>query len=268
LNIFILKHPKPITKQTVMNINTSLKSDILHKLGTEPIVLSSKLNLFTSDFLYDTVHAAGHDLRSPLFVIRSYGHLLQKTQEKDRLKRGFQLIEEATFKMEKTINDFVGLMDIYTVPFPPKQMVSLQAAFESAKVELVNLISKCQPLISFDFDDFPQVYFTIKHLKDIMIYLIDNAMRHNQENKNLEIKIKSEKVENGIALIVEDNGKGINDIDEQNKVKNPFYKYTDNPDCIGIGLAKVQAIAQVSESSFELESKLNNGLACHFVFAS
>jgi Signal transduction histidine kinase len=234
----------------------NLKKEIQHKLGDQSLTSNNPPTpILSNSLLHKTVHAAGHDLRSPLFVIRSYSQLLQKTQEKKLLENGFQLMGEATVKMEKTINELVGLIDIYTLPFPPKKIVSFEIAIESAKSELAKLINEHQPKLSHDFNDFPTVSFNEKYLASILLFLIDNAIRHNVGKENLKINISSKKIGKDLILIVQDNGRGIKEDPE--RVKNAFYSYTSNedPECIGMGLAKVKAIAQVSQNSFFLESK-------------
>ncbi len=247
--------------------NIRLKKSILHKVGDQPATPSDDLPtpVVTNSFLHKTVHAAGHDLRSPLFVIRAYSQLLQKTQEKNVLDQGLQLMDQATGRMEKTINEFVHLIDLYTLPFPEKTTVSFESALETAQFQLVNLIHQYQPTFSFDFADFPTTHFHEKYLIDILTYLLDNAIRHNTDQENLTVKVYSKMINNKVTLVVEDNGKGIED--DPNKVSSPFYTYTkeEQPECVGMGLAKVKAIAQVSQCSFSLESEAGVTRAC-FVF--
>ncbi len=251
-----------------MNTKIKLKKEVQHKLGSKslaPSIHPPALTI-TNSFLHNTVHAAGHDLRSPLFIIRAYSQLLQKTQDKSMLDNGLRLMDEATSKMEKTLNEFVGLIDIYTLPFPEKTNISFENAFEAAMFQLVSLFHEYRPNVTCDFDDFPTIKFNEKYLIDILSCLIDNAIRHNTQNENLAIKIFTKKEENGLVLVVQDNGHGIED--DLEKIKNPFYSYTkeEQPDCIGIGLAKVQAIAQVSQNSFYLQSELGGFTTANFVF--
>ena len=240
-----------------MSTNIRLKKSVQHKVGDQPTIQSDDLPnpVVTNSFLHKTVHAAGHDLRSPLFVIRAYSQLLQRTQEKGVLDQGLQLMDEATGRMEKTINEFVHLIDLYTLPFPEKTIVSFEAAFETVQFQLVRMINEYQPTISFDFTDFPTAHFNEKYLIDILNYLLDNAMRHNSDQEDLIIHVYSKMVNNQLTLVVEDNGKGIED--DPSKVSSPFYTYTkeEQPECIGMGLAKIQAIAQVSKCAFLLESE-------------
>ena len=97
------------------------------------------------------IHAAGHDLRSPLFVIRSYTQLLKKTKEQEKVDRGFDLMSDATYKMENIINSLVGLIDVYSLPKPTKVETSFEEVFNEAKYNLVNEISSFDPIIKSDF---------------------------------------------------------------------------------------------------------------------
>ena len=240
-----------------MSTKIRLKKEIQHKLGNQSLNAPTDppASVVSPSFLHKTVHAAGHDLRSPLFVIRAYSQLLKRTQEKKVLEQGLELMDEATGKMEKTINEFVGLIDIYTQPFPAKTSVSLENAFETAQFQLVCLIQDHQPNISYDFTECLSVHFNEKYLINIFTYLLDNAIRHNTGKEDLEIMVSSKIVNNDVIITVQDNGKGIED--DLDKVKNAFYSYTqeEQPECVGMGLAKIHAIAQVSQNSFSLESK-------------
>ncbi len=240
-----------------MSTNIQLKKIIQHKIGDQPVTQSDKLSspVITNSFLHKTIHAAGHDLRSPLFVIRSYSQLLQRTQEQKTLHQGLQLMDEATQKMEKTINELVALIDIYTLPFPEKKTVRFETALETAQFQLVRMIHDYQPTFTVDFTNLPTTHFDEKYLIDILTHLLDNAIRHNTDTENLNIKVYSKMKNDRIAVIVEDNGNGIED--DLQKISNPFYTYTkeEQPECAGMGLAKIQAIAQVSQGLFSIESE-------------
>lgn len=251
-----------------MSTNIQLKKTIQHKVGSQPTIQSDDMPnpVVTNSFLHKTVHAAGHDLRSPLFIIRSYSQLLQRTQEKNVLNQGLQLMDEATSRMEKTINEFVGLIDIYTLPCPPKTSISFEAALEAAEFHIARLFNEYQPKISYDFSEFPTANFNEKHLIEVLTCLLDNAIRHNADKEDLEIRVYSKMVENNLTLVVQDNGQGIED--DPDKVSSPFYTYTkeEQPECVGMGLAKIQAIAQVSQNSFYLQSRLGVSTTASFVF--
>lgn len=238
-------------------------------LSTRTTKIGNQKHLSTNlpiPFLHQTIHDVGHDLRSPLFVIRGYSQLLQKTQEKERLERGFQLMEEASVKMEKIINGFVQLMDIYTVPSAKMELISLNTILKKVESALMGEKNETQVTINKNFPSNSQVYYNQQYLYTILYSLLDNSVRHNQNQEDLEITIDLTNEKNDIFLNITDNGKGIDLTTDKEKIKQPFYKQEESTDSVGIGLAKVQAIAQVSQSTFHIESKKEKGTKCIFVF--
>jgi len=244
---------------------------MVNKVGTHPTNVKSDEAAIplSSTFLHRTVHDAGHDLRSPLFVIRGYTQLLQKTEDKGCLKRGIKLMEEASFKMEKTINGFVELMDIYTLPNQEIEPLSAEPIIDATILELSpaeslqNAITFRKNIIHTDIILFNKGYFTT-----IVKCLLENAISHNSEQDQLNIYIAFEKIDNDIVLTIQDDGQGIDPMADKNKLKKPFFKYTENPDQVGLGLAKVEAIAKVTGNQFDLESVHGAGTLCQFIFRS
>ncbi len=251
-----------------MYLNPTPDDVVIRKLGDTTLnsSLAQNTNDLSKPFLNKLIHAAGHDMRSPLFVIRSYSQLLQRTQERERIEKGFKLIAEATVTMEATLSSFVQLMDIYTLPVPKSEHLGFNEIFEKVKVQLYNEIKQHQPQFIVDFKACPEVVFSSDFLMEIMFNLIDNSIRHNPEKEDLVIKIETLTNYERTVLQISDNGKGIKDLKEIEKIKQPFYSITNDVNSSGIGLSKIQAIAQVSESYFEIESPTGFGMICKFIF--
>jgi len=218
-------------------------------------------------FLNEITHSVGHDLRSPLFVIRSYAQLLKLNKDKQRLDRGLEMINEATTNMEGIINGLVQLIDFYTCPIPTFERIDFQQIFNQVRLQLCNEIMEHKPKFKIDFTDCPTIIFSSSYLKEIMTNLIDNAMRHNANKQDLVITIKTVKRGNQFQLNVIDNGKGVPNPKELAALKTPFYSNTDSQDRPGVGLSKIQAIAQRVNGSFKIVSPLGIEMtACKFIF--
>lgn len=144
------------------------------------------------------------------FVIRGYTKLLQRTEDKDCLKRGIKLMEEASHKLENTVNGFVELMDIYTLLNPEKKFLSLNSEIDNVAKNLNSLKENIGPIITKNFNLKEKLFFNDSYLTTILTSLIDNAVRHNIEQENLEITVTYKQMANdSILLAVEDNGKGV-----------------------------------------------------------
>ena len=248
------------------NPNTQSNSAKSHITPQKAPLPNAESTLLSNSFLHRTIHDAGHDLRSPLFVIRGYAQLLQRTQDKERLKRGMELMEEASFKMEKTINGFVELMDIYSLPNAEKKITLLESIVDSSSIALSIIEENIDDIIILNIEPNQKLFFNENYLKVIVLSLLENAVRHNLGQENLMIEIRCRRTKNGsIILEVDDNGKGIDLSVEQETLKKPFYKHG-GPENIGIGLAKVEAIAQVTKNSFAIKSIPGIGTKCTFTF--
>lgn len=241
-----------------MDTEFSLKNQTKHAIGNVTSISSERLGM-SPDLLNQTIHATGHELRSPIFVVRSYAHLLQKVQDSTKIKVGFGMIEEATIKMEKLVDGLVALIDLYTQPVPKSEPVSSENLIRSVRFELSDFFSSDNPNFIVNITALNDIQFPKKCLVDLLVQLLDNAFRHNSEQKNLSVRCTAKRVEDGILLIVSDNGKGIDLTNSSNKVTAPFYTYSDDDSCIGLGLAKVSAIVQVTGCTQHLESTPGQG---------
>ena len=108
-------------------------------------------SIISNGFLHELTHSVGHDLRSPMFVIRSYSQLLKKNQDKDRLDRGLNMIGEATLNMEKIIDGLVQLVDIYTLPTPNYEKLDFKTVFDAVQVQLYNELEQFSPKLVTNF---------------------------------------------------------------------------------------------------------------------
>jgi len=223
--------------------------------------------LISNQFLNKLTHTVGHDLRSPMFVIRSYAQLLHRNKEKERLDRGLNMIGDATLKMEKIIDGLVSLVDIYTKPAPEPTTLYFHQILEQVQIQLCNEIEMHQPKFIVSFEAVGTINFPASYLKEIMFNLIDNAIRHNADNKDLIIKINTVKKGDKTILNIIDNGKEVIAPKEFEKLKDPFYTNCKIQTQAGLGLSKVEAIAQKVGGKFIMDNALGfEMMICKFVF--
>jgi len=245
-----------------MDIKSKLKTQRQYTIGGTTAA-SQKLGM-SSELLHKTIHASGHELRSPIFVIRSYAHLLQKVQDRAKMNTGFAMIEEATVKMENLVGGLVALIDLYTQPVPTPESISSEKLVAAIEHQLGEFFVDESPNFTADFSGISEILFPQKYLIDLLVQLLDNAFRHNIGQKDLWVQLTAKEAEDGIVLTVSDNGKGIDLNNASNDITAPFYTYSDDESCVGLGLAKVSAIAQVTGCTSHLES--SPGLGTHYQF--
>ncbi|MBQ7817040.1 MAG: HAMP domain-containing histidine kinase, partial [Oscillospiraceae bacterium] len=111
--------------------------------------------------------------------------------------------------------------------------------------------------IKIDFEE-PEIFIPImadkSRIRQVMVNLLDNALKYSDDNSVIEVKITQNKLQHTATVEVKDYGKGIHP-DDLNKVKQKFYKGKGSKRGSGIGLALVSEIVQLHGGKFEIESE-------------
>lgn len=206
----------------------------------------------------DFISAVSHELRTPLTSIRMYTEMLEKDwvktedkrreyyvtmrQESERLSRlienvlDFSRIQRGKKRYEFTlgdVNECVG--DIV-------QMMRPYA--ERAGFTLIQEFSVLEPF-TFDRDAVVQ----------IVINLLDNALKYAKEAQDRHIIIRTQKQKDYVVIEVEDHGPGIAR-NQQKKIFEAFYRCGDESTRqttgTGLGLALVKRFAEAHHGFVEI----------------
>lgn len=211
----------------------------------------------------ETVHAAGHDVRAPIFIVRGYTHILQKSNKSnpDNLRK-LDMIMAATHKMEKLVNALVLLNDYQTKDYTDIHPIKVDALFEKAKYKLMRLIDQAAPEIIQDFSKGNEIFFSKTQLSYILKQLLSNAIYHNAKQPDLKIKISTKSLLNGVELTIEDNGIGMDLNYGEEQLYKPFYRHSNDSNLPGVGLTIVKTILNKTNGSIQIFSKANKGTKC------
>lgn len=222
------------------------------------------------------ISGVSHELKTPLVSITGYMHMmleeklgkitdLQKegleTSVKS-LKRLTNLIEKMlTFSSEQKEEELI-MTDFEIGPLIEHCLAMVKSAAESRNVELRFNVEKNLPRVRANEDRIIQ----------ILINLMDNAIKFSREGGKVEVKarlpfIQAPETEGKIEVLVRDRGRGISQKDLP-RVFEKFwqsgpeegYKYSG----IGLGLSLVKKILEQHGCGIEVESQLGKGST--FVF--
>ncbi|MFK8008377.1 MAG: ATP-binding protein [Saprospiraceae bacterium] len=241
-----------------MHQNTTFSTDIISKNKLE-----STLNKTSSIAISKAVHAAGHDLRTPLFVLRGYSQLLQRTKNLGNSEnKKLQLMVGATQKMENLINVLVELVDFQTLDFNESTNIQIKDLFEEVRLELINEIDETNSSIQFESKENLSIQLNHKYIFNLLKHLVQNALVHNMEQEKLNINISFEKINNSLEIIVEDNGKGMDLSGGDAKLYQPFYRHCILAKSSGVGLCIVKTIVDRLGGSISIESEKDKGTRC------
>jgi signal transduction histidine kinase len=118
----------------------------------------------------------------------------------------------------------------------------------------------------FDLESAPVISFPVKYMNSVLQNLISNAIKYRSLERDPLIKIKTQRIDNEVELIISDNGLGI-DIerykDQVFKIGKIFHRH---PNAKGYGLFMTKTQIEAMGGSIGIESKLNEGTTFKITF--
>ena len=247
----LVLEPLPELQGTAMIYSLSLLLALAASLGLFAVYRMTAVVVEFAERRHNFVSAVTHELKTPLTAIRMYGEMLRDgvvpdeskrhgyyvtiTAEAERLTRLLQNVLELS-RLEKghrTTSASVGevgsvLDDAVTVlgPHAEKEGFVLRVERE---------------------EGLPEVRYDRDALLQVLLNLVDNALKYSRQAATKEIVLRARRVEDGVAVSVADRGPGV-DREHLGKIFEPFYRggdeLTRTTKGTGIGLALVRGLVE------------------------
>ncbi len=217
-----------------------------------------KLETVRNDFVANV----SHELRTPLTSIVGYlDTLLESDIENPELRNKFlNIIKEETDRLSILIKDLLNLSQIESKSFDLKPE-NFKDVFDKVYNLLKDSAEKKDININLDIEEgLPPVYMVKQQIEQVLINLIDNAVKYTSEGGEIDIEMK--KVNDKVCFSVEDNGMGIPE-EDQERIFERFYRVdkarSRELGGTGIGLSIVRNIIKQHGSKIKVESKEGEG---------
>ncbi len=207
-----------------------------------------------------------HELKTPITSIKGFIETLTSGEvEDENIKiKFYSIIDSETNRLIHLVEDILALSSLDS-----------QAAISQSEQELVNVIVYMDSIYSLmerlaeDKDikwsiqidkDLKEVPFNSNHFKQLMINLIDNAIKYNKKGGYVNVKMYTK--DSHAIIEVQDNGIGIPKSNLP-RVFERFYRVdkgrSRQAGGTGLGLAIVKHIVQVNNSKIRVESTVEEG---------
>ncbi len=202
------------------------------------------------------ISSVSHELRTPLTAIKGWAETLNSNPDRETVSKGTAVIlseTERLYGMVENLLDFSRLQqsDMKFV----KERIDLVAEIEDAAIMFAP--RRQQSEISLEWNeitDIIPVYADRSRIKQVMVNLLDNALKYTSPGGKIEIFTDYDKKRGLVTVSVTDNGKGIHREDIE-KVTQKFYKGKGAKRGSGIGLALVNEIITAHSGTFTVESE-------------
>jgi len=212
----------------------------------------------------DFVANVSHELKTPLASIKGFTETLLEgaVEDKENNKKFLHIIQENANRLERLINDILELSKMESSRLEPaKDTFNMREAVSKA-VEMLKPVSEKKHIkIEIKIpENFPGVYANVDMLEQVLINLLDNAVKFNKEGGS--VTVEAEEKQKEIIISVKDTGPGIPEAD-QPRIFERFYRVDKGRSRefggTGLGLAIVKHIIQLHGGTTGVESKLRGG---------
>ncbi|MFQ5478383.1 MAG: ATP-binding protein [Candidatus Binatia bacterium] len=226
--------PDPISSDEVGELTLSFQKMVRNVAAAhDDLLQSAKLA-----FLGEMAAGIAHDVRTPLGIIKNSAQLIERRMKASDDAEGQEF---ARFICEETdrLNSVVtGLLDYARHDPPERGSADINAIVEKSINMLGTEAASKSVALRCDLDDsLPQVYCDSSQIQQVLLNLLMNAIQAC--GKGGWVRISTSRDDDGVRVVVKDNGPGMPDDVLQN-VFSPFYSKREGG--IGLGLAIVQRI--------------------------
>ncbi|MBX7044322.1 MAG: ATP-binding protein [Ignavibacteria bacterium] len=210
-----------------------------------------------------------HELRTPIFAIQLSletlldGAMNDKSVSEDFLNRAIK----QTYRLKDLVDDLISISKLEAGMKMSKRYFRVNDMIKRTIDDLQGIANKKNITIEFNpgSSNGVSVFGDEERLKQVMINLIDNAVKYT--NSDGVIKVTTEMKPKEVTIAVEDNGIGIPKVDLP-RVFERFYRVdkTRSRDVggSGLGLSIVKHILESHKSSIKVESEENKGTRFEF----
>jgi signal transduction histidine kinase len=199
------------------------------------------------------VDDAGHELRTPITVIR--GHLELLEEDPEERKRTLALVMGELDRMQRIVNDLLVLAKSQQPDFLDLQTVDISELTRELHAKVPAIAPREWRLGAVGRG---VVVADRQRLTQAVMQLAQNAAQHTNEGDRITL---ASTMRNGVArLRVQDTGRGIPP-DQRDTIFRRFSRggAGRRSDGAGIGLAIVKAIAEAHHGRVELDSRPGHG---------
>jgi len=226
----------------------------IQKLATNLEQLKTERNEFLASI--------SHELSTPLTYLIGYSKVaLREGLDSQERERYLTIIEEEAERMKSLVKNLLELAKIDENSFTVSKSYFFSKSFLNTIYELVEPSFHIKNLtLNLQCKDNFQVYADSLRLQQIVLNLLDNAMKYS--NEYTEIYLEMQKIDDKTVISVKDEGIGIPS-EEIEYIFDRLYRVEKSRSRAsggsGIGLAIVKELVDAHGGTIEVTSKLGEG---------
>lgn len=203
------------------------------------------------------LHAVSHDLRTPVTVIKTSASNLSRLGEQlapDERRELSQTIEDEADQLDDLIGELLDMSRLRAGALKLNlAMNSLEEVAGDAAARAFQRTKQERIRLNFP-DDLPLVSFDYRLLLQALVNLVDNSLRY--EPPDLQVELRGEVVAGELRLAIINHGRNLT-ADERMHIMEPFFRGQEGH--IGLGLAIAKGIIEAHHGRMWAEDTPGGG---------
>ncbi|MCH3964065.1 MAG: cell wall metabolism sensor histidine kinase WalK [Clostridium sp.] len=231
-----------------------------NKIGTVAVVQDitdiKKLENMRSEFVANV----SHELKTPLTSIKGFSETLRYVDDTENKNKFIDIINDEADRLTRLIDDTLTLSHIENNRDRIVEKIDVVSEIKSVCYLVDTAARKKNIKIITEFSKSLYIYGNKDKFKQMMINLVDNAIKYSDNGGQVKITASSE--DEVCVIEVEDNGVGISK-EHQERLFERFYRVdkarSRSQGGTGLGLAIVKHIVMGFAGSIKVESEIGKG---------
>ncbi|WLR52055.1 HAMP domain-containing histidine kinase [Bacillus tianshenii] len=216
------------------------------------------------------VEDASHELRTPLQVMKGHLSMIDRWGKDDPavLNKSLKSSLREVDRLTHLVQDLLELSRLDSERYERTELEQIEVA-----PVIKAVVKNFEPLDEnyvFRFEDGDcscKLLIRRTHLEQLLVILLDNAMKYSSDVKQIDVRLQKEN--DNVEIAVQDYGIGIPE-DELPHVFERFYRVEKSRNRkkggYGIGLSIAKRITEKYDGSIQIESELNQGTSVIVTF--
>lgn len=207
-------------------------------------------------------HVTTHDLRAPIINLDGLVKLFQRrglvnSENKELMQR----MEGSVERIKTTLQDLIDVVSSKKTLKDEVQHIEIGKLFNDILLDHSDMIKEADAEITANFRAAPHINYIPSYLRSILQNLLTNALKYRSPDRQLQITINGDMINDTYCLKVKDNGMGIEER-HHDKVFGLFQRIATHVSGKGVGLYITKS--QVESMGGAIDFKSEPGVGTEF----
>ncbi|MDH5476217.1 MAG: PAS domain S-box protein [Cyclobacteriaceae bacterium] len=249
---------------TCSNLLEALRLEKLRIQAQDQLEKTIKELKNSNEILDSFVYRVSHDLKSPIINFSSMILMLKESMDKNQSPVINKIIGNMDLSVNRMSEIIEGLLELSKIEINKgvkKTTVRLATSYNEIQNVFKTQINDIKATIQVDFTQCEEVYFSVTELNSVFQNFLTNSIKYRNQDKRLQIDIRSDKRGNFDIIYFSDNGIGMDLKKLGHKLFGMFERLHTSKaiEGTGIGLHIVKKLIEKAGGEIDVKSKIGEG---------